>query len=203
MEGVKIRSRAKWVSEGEKVSKYFCNLENRNFISKAMNNLISNEGEVLKDQIKIVEETRKFYKHLYSERPISNVNLKTILEDFNVPILSEDLKYSLEGLLSYSELLYCLKKSKNNTSPGFDGFTYEFFKFFWNDLGQFMLRAINYGFEKGELSESQKQGVITCIPKGNKDKQYLKNWRPISLLNTTYKLASACIAERLKKFSHV
>ena len=39
-----------------------------------------------------------------------------------------------------------------------------------------MLRAINYGFEIGELSESQKQGVITCtcIPKGNKDKQYLK-----------------------------
>ena len=44
MEGVKIRSRAKWVTEGEKVSKYFCNLENQNFISKAMNNLISNEG---------------------------------------------------------------------------------------------------------------------------------------------------------------
>ena len=94
MEGVKIRSRAKWVTEGEKVSKYFCNLENRNFISKAMNNLISNEGEILKDQFKIIEETRRFYKHLYSERPTSNVNLNLILQDYNVPTLSEDLKYT-------------------------------------------------------------------------------------------------------------
>ena len=174
MEGVKIRSRAKWVTEGEKVSKYFCNLENRNFISKAMNNLISNEGEILKDQFKIIEETRRFYTHLYSERPTSNVNLNLILQDYNVPTISEDLKCTLEGQLSYSELLVCLKKTSNNSSPGFDGFTYEFFKFFWNDLGHFMLRAINYGFEIGELSESQKQGVITCIPKGNKDKQFLK-----------------------------
>ena len=34
--------------------------------------------------------------------------------------------------------------------------------------------------------------------KGNKDKALLKHWRPISLLNTTYNLASSCIAERLK-----
>ena len=61
-----------------------------------------------------------------------------------------------------------------------------------------MLRAINYGFINGELSNSQKQGVITCLPKGDKVKQLLKNWRPISLISTTYKLASACISERLK-----
>ena len=61
-----------------------------------------------------------------------------------------------------------------------------------------MLRAINASYEKGELSESMKRGVISCIPKGNKAKALLKNWRPVSLLNTTYKLASLCIAERLK-----
>ena len=44
----------------------------------------------------------------------------------------------------------------------------------------------------------QKQGVITCLPKPNKSRHYLKNWRPISLLNVVYKLASSAISNRLK-----
>ena len=61
-----------------------------------------------------------------------------------------------------------------------------------------MIRSVNYGFYCGKMSVTQRQGVITCIPKEGKDKQYLKNWRPITLLNTTHKIASSCIAARLK-----
>ena len=49
------------------------------------------------------------------------------------------------------------------------------------------------------MSNTQKLGVITCIPKPNKPKHFLKNWRHISLLNCTYKIASGCIANRIKK----
>ena len=87
---------------------------------------------------------------------------------------------------------------KNEKSPGSDGYTSEFFKFFWKDLGKFVFRSINYGYNKGELSVTQKQGIITCVPKGDTPNQFMKNWRPISLLNTVYKLASSCIAERIK-----
>ena len=48
------------------------------------------------------------------------------------------------------------------------------------------------------MSVTQRQVVITCIPKEGKDQQYLKNWRPITLLNTMYKIASSCIAARYK-----
>ena len=48
------------------------------------------------------------------------------------------------------------------------------------------------------MSIIQRRGVITCIPKENKPRRFLKNWRPITLLNTVYKIASACIAERFK-----
>ena len=43
-----------------------------------------------------------------------------------------------------------------------------------------------------------RQSSITCLPKGNKDRKLIKNWRPISLLTVVYKMASAVIAERLK-----
>ena len=49
------------------------------------------------------------------------------------------------------------------------------------------------------MSYTHKIGIITLIPKGNKDRQYLRNWRPISLLNVLYKIASSCIANRMKK----
>ena len=37
------------------------------------------------------------------------------------------------------------------------------------------------------------------MPKGNKSRKFLKNWHPISLLNTSYKIISSCIAVRIKK----
>ncbi|MCU7800901.1 MAG: hypothetical protein KZQ70_12335, partial [gamma proteobacterium symbiont of Lucinoma myriamae] len=198
MEGVKVRSRAKWVDEGEKVTNYFCNLENRNFISKCMTQLISNKGKIIKEQNEIINETAEFYKNLYACKGTEEINLSEELNDIFVPKLSLEETNSLEGPIIYSEMLTALKHMANDKSPGSDGFSANFYKFFWRDIGYFLIRSLNYGFSLGELSVSQKQGVITCIPKGDKDKLYLKNWRPISLLNTAYKLASACIANRIK-----
>ena len=86
----------------------------------------------------------------------------------------------------------------NNKSPGSDGFPPEFYKMFWVTLGKFVTRSLNHAFQSGEYSTTQKQGVITCLPKQNKDRQLLKNWRPITLLNTDYKIASTVLATRMK-----
>ena len=87
---------------------------------------------------------------------------------------------------------------KNGKSPGRDGFTCEFFKFFWNDIGDFVTRSINYSYEIMQFSEPNKLGIITCIPKSGKPKHLIKNWRPITLLNVVYKIASGFIADRIK-----
>ena len=52
---------------------------------------------------------------------------------------------------------------------------------------------------ESELTSSQKQAVITLIEKRGKDKRFIKNWRPISLLNIDIKIASKALAMRLKK----
>jgi len=87
----------------------------------------------------------------------------------------------------------------NNKSPGSDGLTVEFYKIFWSTLKEHYIKSINYSFENGELTALQKQGIITLIPKSDKDLDYISNWRPISLLNIDYKVATKAIANRIKK----
>ena len=91
-----------------------------------------------------------------------------------------------------------LKRCKNNVSPGSTGFTNDFYKFFWRDIKTFVINAVNYAFQQQRLPTSQRLGIVSIIPKGDKDKRFLTNWRPLTLLNTLYKLISGCIAERIK-----
>ena len=121
------------------------------------------------------------------------------MSDLVADKLTDTQRKNLEGEISLEEATIVLKNISNNKSPGTDGFTTEFFKVFWKQIGNFIIRSINFGYTKGELSVTQKQGVITCIPKEGKSKFFIKNWRPITLLNVIYKIGSGCIARRMKQ----
>ena len=196
LQGMIIRSKMVWINEGEKPTSYFCNLEKRNFVSKQINFLEKSNGDLIFENKEIIEETKNFYENLYDFKDTEDIELNNIIKN---PIkLTLEESETLEGKITYEEALHALKEMKNNKSPGSDGFSCEFFKFFYKDLGHFLVRSLNYGFNNGSLSITQRQGIITCIPKDNKPKHFLKNWRPISLLNVTYKIATTCISNRLK-----
>ena len=195
MEGVLIRSRARWVGDGEKVSSFFCSLEKRNYINKRITQLNKN-GNIITNERDIESEVKDFFSKLYDEKCVTDVEIKDIIDE--LPTFSELEQKSLEGTITLKEASIALKNMQNNKSPGSDGFTVEFFKFFWSILGNFVVRSLNEGFRKNELSSTQKEGVIVCIPKGDRPKEYIQNWRPITLLNVVYKIGSSCIANRLK-----
>ena len=80
----------------------------------------------------------------------------------------------------------------SNKSPGTDGFPPDFYKFFWNDIGRLVVNSLNFGFTTSHFSHQQSQAIISLLPKPGKDPLLLKNWRPIALLNTDYKIAAKC-----------
>ena len=65
--GIILRTKARWAAQGEKVTKYFCNLEKRHFISKQMFKLINKNGEEIRDTKKMINETKEFYEQLYKK----------------------------------------------------------------------------------------------------------------------------------------
>ena len=196
MKGVLIRSKARWVEEGEKVSSYFCNLEKRNYTNKRITKLTKNDETRITDKAEIVNEVKHFYEKLYEEKEVENIEIIDLVED--IPKIEDNRAQQLEGILTLEEISFSLKNMSNGKSPGSDGFSVEFFKCFWRRLGPLVLRSLNEGFTKGELSNSQKEGVIICIPKSEDNRDRIKNWRPISLLNIVYKIGSASIANRMK-----
>ena len=203
MQGHMIRSRAQIIENDEKPTKYFCNLETYKAVNKIIPKLVKQDG-IITDQHDILNEAKDFYHNLYSskDKNLTDINLEKEFNDYDIPKLSSDESNSIEGLISYEEASLCLKTMANNKSPGTSGFNADFFKVFWKYLGHFIVRSINFGFNKGELSVTQKEGIITCIPKENKSKYYMKNYRPISLLNCIYKIASGVIANRFKTTLH-
>ena len=95
IEGMIVRSKIKWIQEGERPSKYFCHLEKRNFVQKHLSFIEKEDGEVLFDQDEIVKETKDFYEKLYEsrEKDVVDVDLHTMVE---APTLSSEEKESLE-----------------------------------------------------------------------------------------------------------
>jgi hypothetical protein len=116
-----------------------------------------------------------------------------------IPKIKEEDKAECDLEITFVELAQALKELKNGKTPGTDGFPPDYYKLFWKDLGILVFESIEHALAKGEMSIDQKRGVINLIPKKDKDVRMLKNWRPISLLNTDYKILTKTMATRLKK----
>ena len=86
---------------------------------------------------------------------------------------------------------------KNDKSPGSDGLTKEFYVRFFNEVSNVLITALNHSFTTGMLSTSQHQALITLIDKKGKYKRFIKNWRPISLINVNTKIPSKALAARM------
>ena len=113
--------------------------------------------------------------------------------------VTEKERDEMDNDITLEDIEETIKDLKSDKSPGVTGFTKEFYKEFHKNLNIWILNYIHYTYQEKTLSYMQRRGAITLIPKGQKDERELGNWRPITLLNTLYKLISAILAKKIKK----
>ena len=193
-----FRSKARWYKEGEKSTKYFFSLEKSNYNKKVMKSTYLADGSKTKNPNKILKEQSNFYTKLFT----SNENVNFNLQPVGLPTLNPKEKGDLEKDITIDDLFYALKESNNNKTPGCDGIPIEFYKMFWNKIKFILHNAILYAYKNNTLHISARRGVICLIPKKGKDINYIKNWRPLTLLNTDYKLLAKVLSTRLKSILH-
>ena len=115
----------------------------------------------------------------------------------SLPKLNENQTLKCEGAITECELLKALTSIDNDKSPGKDGITKEFYIKFWDVVKEPLCTSIQQWFIAGELSTFQKQAITKLIEKKDRDKRFIKNWQPISLLNVDIKLISKVLASCL------
>ena len=199
--GIIMRSKIKWSEEGEKNTSFFLNLEKNNYINKHITQLDVN-GTTIFEPKQILDEEKRYYETLYLDtltEPELEHNMTQFLSAVIVPQLTQEQSMVCELQVDITECSKALKKLKNGKTPGIDGLPPEFYKFFWPSIKSHVVESINYSFTTGEMSVNQRLGIITLIPKKDKNRMLLKNWRPISLLTTDYKLITKMIATRLSQ----
>ena len=112
--------------------------------------------------------------------------------------ISEQLKLNLEAPLTLEELDKAMESAKIRTAAGPDGIDNSFLKKFWKYFRTPLLAYSLTCFNKKRLTPSFSTASLKLIPKKG-DTTLIKNWRPISLLNCTYKIISKAINFRLQK----
>ena len=194
-----FRSKCRWVEKGEKATKYFFNLEKRNYNRKTINEIKLENDETTTDETQILSMIRIYYSNLYnSQTTDAQDSFEMFTDSMEIPKLDDAERDALDGPLTYGECKKSLETFENGKSPGEDGFTVEFYKHFFDLVGVDLLASLNGAYEHGRLSVSQRRGIITLLPKDDAELLLLQNWRPITLLNVDYKIASKAIARRIE-----
>ena len=200
IEGIVTRSRTRWYEEGEKSTAYFLGLEKRNYLNKLIASLRDANNEKKTKQTEIIDVLVEYFTHLFAEQPIDRTKAEEFLDGISMKCLSEAQQEEMNRPFTLQELSSALKGMANNKAPGTDGFPAEFYKAFWKDLKHFLFKMASESYDVGGLPNSLKEGIITLIPKPLKPRDEVKSYRPITLLNASYKILSAAVANRIKNF---
>ena len=193
--GIMFRSKAKWYEAGRKINKILLFTRKSEYNAKTCYKIIE-DGKEYTEIGEILGKQHEFYTQLYSRD--EDVEF-TLQNDYGI-VVPEECKKIQNQNITLDELqtaLSTMSNNSNNKTPGEDGLPADLYKVFWVKLKQPFLDMVDYMYNHRKLHESAKRGILNLIPKGNKDSRYIKNLRPITLLNTDYKIIEKVIANKM------
>jgi hypothetical protein len=188
----KRRAKVKWCQLGDENSKFFHTMATYRFRKNKIKFLAQNGNEFFRDQDKLRIAT-DYFADIFSETRTwsPNILLTTLYNS-----QSEQLQ-SLTSLFTWEEIQSAIQKLPSNKSPGPDGFTNEFYKFYLQDIKRDLLALFKAWHDQTVNLSGVNLAYIALLPKRD-DPQEIKDYRPISLQHSIPKLIAKVMANRLQ-----
>nr|GEU38332.1 putative RNA-directed DNA polymerase, eukaryota, reverse transcriptase zinc-binding domain protein [Tanacetum cinerariifolium] len=188
---VSQKAKIKWSVEGDENSCFFHGMLNKKHSQLSIRGVMVDDVWIEKpDQVK-----REFVHHFSSrfDKPF----VKRACIDMCYPnLLTIEQHEDLERNVSKEELKRAVWDCGTDKSPGPDGFTFGFFCHFWSTIKADVFEAVKYFFTNGDILKGCNSSFIALIPK-IPDVNIVKDFRPISLIGSVYKIIAKILSNRL------
>lgn len=195
------RSRVDWLREGDRNTEFFQARAAARKRTNRIQRLVRDDGSLCDTQGQIKGLVQQFYEKLFTSEhcDAADVVLDAIPQKIT-PIpqkITPEMNEDLSKPYTNEEIKAALFQMGPTKAPGPDGFPALFYQNHWDFLGEEICNAVRCFLEGSSIPEGFCDSVIVLIPKVTRPK-HLKNFRPISLCNVLYKIASKVLANRLK-----
>ena len=228
LRGFAIRSRVQSTAE-EEPSTFHMNKSTSNFQKSLITQLKTNDNCKITQPEQINLEIIEHFSRIFQNQPSPNTQLAAkfmegirgalnrtkptnndpdvtvVAQSINAPVFNRGVLGSIPESdnplvvpFTVEEINNALRATKKNKAPGTDGIPFEFYLKFWDVIGVHFMEMMNCVLEKRKLQPSQGRAAIRLVPKIPTPSK-ITDYRPISLLNTDYKLIASVLAFRLRK----
>ncbi|XP_074289594.1 uncharacterized protein LOC141614747 [Silene latifolia] len=192
----KQRSRAIWLSEGDRNTKFFHQKagqrKKKNFIAK----IHDDEGRLREGDEAVEKVAVEYFQELFTTgRP---THTGQIFEGVRNRV-TQEMNEILMQEYDEAEVLEALNQMHPLKAPGPDGMNGLFYQTYWHVVGPLVMRTVLNVLRGGEFPTGMNRTFIVLIPK-KKAPDKMSEFRPISLCNVTSKIVSKVLANRLKRF---
>ncbi|GJU33149.1 RNA-directed DNA polymerase, eukaryota [Tanacetum coccineum] len=185
------KSKIKWGIEGDENSKYFHGIINKKRSQLAIRGVLV-DGDWCIDPGKVKDVFMQHFAARFKKPNSTRFKLNFVFPNR----LSDEQVENMDQLISRDEIKSAVWSCGENKSPGPDGYTFEFFRRYWNFIGPDLCSAVECFFDKGSFPMGNNASFIALIPKVP-DAKYVTDYRPISLIGSVYKVITKVLANRL------
>lgn len=204
--------RTRYAAKGETVSKYWLSMQKYRKMETMLKTLVRDDGSETRDTIQMAKIATDHHGSLQTappmtrERQVAIAGMRQLAYNAQMDERSAE---KMEAPINRLEIRRAIRKVQTGRAPGHDGITYELYKKLLEiedvkeedddqtpEITEILEKVFNkVASMKGAPAEYVKGIMFFLYKKG--DKRLIKNYRPITLLNSDYKLQTKILATRL------